>query len=400
MELPEVLTHLPSSRDSALGFDLEAPLERTSQPLRQARGFLAAATGAPDPRLLPMAAMGRAYRSAMERIAKDGPIPVDPRGHVRLREALATMLASMRGLSVPPEELLVSRGSQMALFLVAQALIRPGDRVGVEALGQRRSWEAFERSGAQLVPLTVDAEGVSPEAIEAALTLGPLRAIFVTPQHQYPTTVTLSESRRLRLLALAKTHRMAIVEHDTDAEFRTGGPCLPLACADNAGTVIFIGTLSKVFSPSIRLGFVHGPRALIDRLAGLRSPIDHQGDLALELAMAMLMEEGELQRHVHRMRGSLSRRRDGLAGALRHHLGDAITFKVPSGGMAFWICAANGINVDDWAARALAQGVAFRPAREFNFHRETLPCLRLVFTSLRDREVQEVALRMSLSLKG
>lgn len=398
--LPETLRGLSSApRDAAIGFDLDAPPEPFILPASQGREVLAAASGVPDPRLLPMAAMARAYRSAMERIVKDGPTPGDTKGHPRLRKALAGMLASLRGLTIQPENLLVSRGSQMALFLVAQALLRPGDRVAVEALGQRRTWEAFERNGAELVPLPLDGEGLDVDALEAALAAGPLRALYLTPQHQYPTTVTLSEDRRKRLLSLARRHRMAIIEHDYDAEFHfEGRPVLPLACADKAGSVIFIGTLSKIFSPSVRLGFVHGPRPLINRLSELRSAVDHQGDPALELAMAELMEEGELQRHVHRMRQTYHARRDILAESLRKHLPGALSFDLPSGGMALWIHAAEGIDVDAWAVRALDRGVALRPAKEFEFHRRSLPFLRFGFTSLREGEIHEAALRLARAL--
>lgn len=402
-ELPETLPSAPAAAaaEPAIGFDLEAPPEPPRSAQRQGREVLAAMSGVPDARLLPMAAMARAYRSAMARIAKEGPVPEDPKGHLRLRRALAAMLGSLRGMSVDPESLLVSRGSQMALFLIAQALLRPGDRVAVEALGQRRTWEAFERSGATLLPLEVDGEGVVPESLEARLAEGPLRALYLTPQHQYPTTVSLAAPRRARILELARRHRIAVIEHDYDAEFHyEGQPVMPLASEDRAGTVIFVGTLSKIFTPSVRLGFVHGPRPLIERLSELRNAVDHQGDPALELAMAELMEEGELQRHVHRMRRTYHERRDRFAAALGRELGGAVSFAVPPGGMAFWIGAERGIDVDAWALRALERGVAFRPAREFEFQRRALPFLRLGFTSLREGEIDEAALRLARALRA
>ncbi|HJW08101.1 MAG TPA: PLP-dependent aminotransferase family protein [Holophagaceae bacterium] len=401
--LPETLPGIASRNapTAPIGFDLEGPSEPAAHPLRRGREVLAAMSGVPDARLLPMAAMARAYRGAMARIAKEGPVPEDPKGHLRLRTALASMLSSLRGFPADPANLLVSRGSQMALFLIAQALLRPGDRIAVEALGQRRTWEAFERSGARLMPLPVDAEGLVPEALEQLLAQGPLRALYLTPQHQYPTTATLAEPRRARILALAQKHRFAIIEHDYDAEFHyEGHPVMPLAAADRAGCVIFVGTLSKIFTSSVRLGFVHGPRPLIDRLSELRNAVDHQGDPALELALADLMEEGELQRHVHRMRRTYHARRDLLAQALARELGGAISFGVPHGGMAFWIRAADGIDVDAWAVRALDRGVAFRPAREFEFQRRALPFLRLGFTSLREGEIQEAALRLARALEA
>ncbi|HJW09927.1 MAG TPA: PLP-dependent aminotransferase family protein, partial [Holophagaceae bacterium] len=207
--LPEALRGLvkPPAERPPIGFDLDVPAEPLADPAWRRREVLAAASGVPDPRLLPMAAIARAYRGAMASLAKEDLSPEDPKGHIRLRQALAAMLSSLRGFPADPSNLLVSRGSQMALYLVAQALLRPGDRIAVEALGQRRSWEAFERGGAELMPLPVDEDGLVPEALEALLAQGPLRALYLTPQHQYPTTATLSEPRRARILALAGQHR-------------------------------------------------------------------------------------------------------------------------------------------------------------------------------------------------
>ncbi|HJV23504.1 MAG TPA: PLP-dependent aminotransferase family protein [Holophagaceae bacterium] len=390
---------LPGVGPKGLGFALEGVAGPADGP--PVPGVhLAAASGVPDPRLLPMTALTRAYRHALENLAQRPLGAADPKGQIRLRRALAGMLGSLRGLAAGPEELLVTRGSQMAIFLLAQALVRPGDRVAVEELGRRRVAEAFASCGASLVPLPVDAEGLSVEALEAELAKGPLRAVYLTPQHQYPTTVTLSEGRRARLLALAEQHRIALIEHDFDAEFHYDGPpVLPLASQDHAGTVIYVGSFSKIFSPTVRLGFVAGPKALVDRLAQLRVTVDSQGDPALELAMAELLEEGELQRHHQRMRQIYLARRNAFADVLRRTLGEAVTFEVPTGGMAFWLRTAPGIDVPAWSARALARGVTFRPGRDFHLTGSDLPHLRLGFSSIGEADVEELVRRMKAALE-
>lgn len=387
----------PPPRVERAGFALEG---RGPGPALPAPGAaLSAATGVPDGRLLPMSALTRAYRHAMEHLAKRPLEMGHPKGHVRLRRALADMLGSLRGLAVGSEDLLLTRGSQMALYLLAQTLFRPGDRVAVEALGQRRAWDAFRRAGAELVPLPVDGEGVSIQALEAALADGPLRAIYLTPQHQYPTTATLSEPRRRRLLELAAAQRMAVIEHDYDAEFRyEGPPVLPLASQDRAGTVILVGSFSKIFTPTVRLGFLAGPSALVEQLAQARVAVDSQGDQALELAVAELLEEGELQRHHLRMRQVYLSRREALAAALQRHLGGVLSFEKPAGGMAFWLRAEAGIDVAAWSERALRKGVAFRPGREFDFAGRDLPHLRLGFSSAGEAELDQLVERMKAAL--
>jgi GntR family transcriptional regulator/MocR family aminotransferase len=127
----------------------------------------------------------------------------------------------------------------MALALAARALVSPGDVVAVEQVGYRPAWEAFRSAGATVVPIPIDGDGLDVEALKKVATRAPLRAIYVTPHHQYPTTVTLKAARRLALLALARAHRIAIVEDDYDHEFHYDGrPVLPLASADDTGLVV------------------------------------------------------------------------------------------------------------------------------------------------------------------
>ena len=294
-------------------------------------------SGVPDLRLVPVAALARAYRRALR---QRGRVLLDyaaPEGLPRLRAALAAMLAATRGLAAGPDDLLVTRGSQMALELVARALVTPGDLVAVEALGYVPARAAFALAGARLCPIPVDGQGLDVDALEALARRGPVRAVYLTPHHQYPTTVTLSPGRRLRLLEVARAHRIAVIEDDYDHEFHYDGrPVLPLASVDRAGVVVYVGTLSKILAPGLRVGYVVAPAPLLERLATLRAVLDTQGDPAIEDAVAELLEDGEVQRHVRRVRRIYRDRRDALADALRRDLGGHVSFDVPAGGVAFW----------------------------------------------------------------
>ncbi|HET7599429.1 MAG TPA: PLP-dependent aminotransferase family protein, partial [Gemmatimonadales bacterium] len=322
----------------------------------------------------------------------------DPRGALELRTALARMLAARRALPAGIETLIVTRGSQMGLSLAAEALVRPGDRVAVEELGYGAAWDAFRRAGAELVAVPVDGAGLSVEALERALEAGPLRAVYLTPHHHYPTTAVLAAGRRLRLLELARRHRFAIVEDDYDHEFHyEGPPVLPLASADRSGSVIYVGTFSKVLTPGLRLGFVHASPPVIRALVSLRLVLDRQGDHASEIATAALIESGELQRAVRRARRVYRARRDALVHALRSELGEVLRFRPPAGGSSLWAWA-DGVDVDRWQERALAQAVAFAPARVFALGGRARPGLRLAFTSLSEADLSEAVRRMARAL--
>ena len=381
----------------AIGFDLAGAAPST--PPHPAGRLLEVASGLPDPRLLPGAALARAYRRALTP-ARASARAADPQGHPRLREALAHLLARGRGIPGSAEDVLVTRGTQMALFLVAQALFTPGDAVAVEAMGGRGAWEAFARAGARCLPVPVDEAGLRVEELEPVLRAGGLRAVLVTPQRQYPTLAILSPERRARLLALARRHRFAVIEIDQDSEFQFDGRALaPLAAGEAPGLVVHLGTLSKIFSPDLRLGFVHAPAPLIARMRELRATFDRHGDPVLERAMAELMEDGEIQRHLNRMVQVYRRRRDALCAALARELPAAVSVQPPAGGLALWVGVQHGIDVDRWAARALERGVAFQPGRRFAFDGGPVAGMRLGFSGYPEPQLEDVASRLRAALE-
>jgi GntR family transcriptional regulator / MocR family aminotransferase len=355
--------------------------------------------GIPDVRLVPLDLLGRALRRAARMKGRTllG-YASDRYGHPRLREALARMLSTARGLATGAEDVFITQGSQMALDLTARSLVVPGDVVAIEAIGYRAAWSAFQRAGARLHPIAVDDEGMQVEALAEAARGGRLRAVHVTPQHQYPTTAVLSPRRRLALLELARVHRLAIVEDDYDHEFHYDGrPVLPLASADRSGQVIYVGSLAKILAPGLRIGFVVAPPPFLARLAAERSLADNHGIRLVEAAIAELLEDGEVQRHARRARRIYRQRRDLLVAALQRLLGGALSFDVPPGGMALWVKAAAGIDVERWRERALAAGVLFQTAGDFTFDRSRPPFLRLGFAMCNERELETAARRLARS---
>jgi GntR family transcriptional regulator/MocR family aminotransferase len=365
-------------------------------PFRVPRGSLLFAPSRPDVRLAPSAVLGRAVRRAMTTRSEALLSYAPPEGHPRLRTAIAEMLSSTRGLAVQAANVCITRGSQMALSLIARSILRPGDVVAVEKLGYRSAWEAFRQAGAKLAGIPVDQYGLRVDVLERLLRRKRVRAVYVTPHHQFPTTVTMSAGRRLRLLELAKEHRMAIIEDDYDFEFHYDGrPVLPLASADRTGVVVYVGTFSKVLAPALRIGYVAAPTPLITRVAAHRSHLDTQGDPVLEYAVGALLEEGEIQRHIRRVRREYRARRDALVRALRQHLGDRVSFTVPAGGIALWVKAERGIDAEKWAQTAAKHGAIAITASAYSFDAKPLPYFRLGFAPLTTAELQEGVRRLA-----
>jgi len=354
--------------------------------------------GTPDVRLIPTAELSRAYRRALAR---------SPRllsygselGEERLRAVLGVHLRETRGLPVEDDGLMITRGSQMALFLLGRVLARPDAVVAVEGLGYRPCWEALRLSGVRLAPLAVDAEGLSIKALSQLLQQERVAAVYTTPHHQYPTTVTLTAPRRLELLQLARRHGFVIVEDDYDHEHHYDGrSVLPLASVD-ADVVAYVGTLSKILAPGLRLGYIAARPEIIERAARVRTYVDRAGDHVVERAVAELIEDDLLGRHVRRVRREYQARRGALVSELRRQLDGALSFREPSGGMALWArVTAKGVSSEAWAKRAAELKVLVHPGRRFRFDGREMPFLRLGFAPVTVEEIKLAVERLARAL--
>lgn len=359
---------------------------------RRRRGLLRMDSATPDPRLFPVELLARAWRRTLMRQGRQLLTYDSPQGHPALLTALAEMLRQARGMPCKPEELITTRGSQMAIDLVARTLLSPGDAVAVEALGYRPAWNALAWAGAELCPVPVDAHGMQIDALAKLSEKRTIRAVYLTPHHHYPTTVTLSPARRMQLLALAQRHRWLIIEDDYDSELHfEGRPVAPLASADPQRNVLYIGTLSKILAPGLRLGFLVAPPDTIPRLLGARFVMDRQGDLPMEAAVAELIDEGELQRHVRRMRAECLLRRDVLVEELTKIVGGALSFTPPRGGMALWAEVDPELDATAWCEACEDAGLVLARPSHWAFAPPAPNALRLAYSELRRPELRRAA---------
>lgn len=356
--------------------------------------------GIPDVRLAPLNQLAQAYRRVFNqktrwRLMGYG----SEQGDERLRQSIATMLGLHRGIQVAPESILITRGSQMALYLTAMTLFEPGDVVLVENPGYAPAWEAFRQAGAQLIPIPVDEAGIVVEQVQAICRQQRVKALLVTPQHQFPTTVTLKADRRLILLELRDQYGFTLIEDDYDHDFHYGTRSpLPLASFGADDSIVYIGSLSKLIAPAVRIGFVTGPSSLLGSMARLRSIIDRQGDVVLEQAVAGLMESGEIQKHARRALSIYRGRHQAMTDLLRHYLSDQVLIRPPEGGLAYWVPFRYPIDMPTIHKHLAKQGVSLIDTSRFSFDGHPLNALRLGFASLTNDEMEQgiSALRITL----
>jgi GntR family transcriptional regulator/MocR family aminotransferase len=207
-----------------------------------------------------------------------------------------------------PDDIIITSGATQALDLIARALRLRGDPVAIEEPGYPIARAVLQASGGAIVPMPVDDDGLRVDALPHA-PYAPLM-VYVTPAHQYPLGVRLSIARRMALLAWASTHDSLIVEDDYDSEFRFDAPPLPpLASLDIEGRVAYVGTFSKVLAPALRAGYLVVPPALRAAVVQLKSISDFHTSWATQRALLTLIAEGQLERHIRRMRRDYAEKR-------------------------------------------------------------------------------------------
>jgi GntR family transcriptional regulator / MocR family aminotransferase len=282
----------------------------------------------------------------------------DPRGSPRLRAALQGYLWRARGLRCEAEQIIVVNGSQQGLDLCARLLLDPGDRVVMENPGYALARQVFLAAGAEAFPVAVDREGMRTEGLPAA------RLAYATPSHQFPLGGVMSAGRRRELLAWARRTGARVVEDDYDSEYRFDiAPIPALQALDDAGRVIYLGTVSKTLSPTLRLGYLVVPAALAVACAKAKRLTDRHAPSLEQEALAALIESGAYERHVRRVRRKNGQRRAALLAALSATLGEEATVVGADAGLhvVVWLNRVPRTQEDDLIAHAHAAGLGVYP---------------------------------------
>ncbi|SCW58754.1 PLP-dependent aminotransferase family protein [Mucilaginibacter sp. NFR10] len=349
--------------------------------------------GYPDGRLAPLTDLSRAYRTQLR--AGNQYVRLgygDPKGSIWLREELCTYFAETRGLNITSENILITRGTIMGLYLVSTALLKPGDNIVIGDLGWTGANMNFLQAGANVIKIPVDGHGIIVDELREICRVKPIRMVYVTPHHNYPTTVALRADRRMQLLQLAKEFDFIVFEDDYDYDFHyQNKPLQPLAGADVTGHVLYCGSFTKAIAPAFRIGYLVGPENVIQRLATLRRIVDRQGDNLVENAVAELLQLGIIQKHVRKSLRAYHERRDLFCELLKYHLQDKVDFKMPEGGMALWATFDQSINIYDLQKQALARDIYINDGSGQFTRQSAEQSLRLGFASSTVTELEYIA---------
>lgn len=353
-------TSRPTTRKvrlSAFGERLRSDPPRWSEP---PRGLIASFRyGELSPSDFPVLAWKKAVTAAMarkpERLAYD-----DPCGSLRLRTALQGYLWRSRGVRCEVDQIVVVNGSQQGLDICARLLLDAGDRFVMEDPGYQMARHNFAATGAAMVPVPVDAEGLRTERLDGV----EARLAYVTPPHQYPLGGVMPIGRRHQLLAWARKNDAYVIEDDYDSEYRYDTkPIPPLHALEGSDNVIYLGTVSKTLSPTLRIGYLVVPGALRSLFAAAKQIMDRHTPLIEQEALAAILESGAYESHIRRVRRRNAERQQALLDALRRRFGDRIRIEGTAAGLHIvaWFDDLPLTREDAFVKAARAKGVGIYP---------------------------------------
>lgn len=320
----------------------------------------------------------------------------DPRGYQPLREAIASYLQTARAVECRPTQVFVTNGAQQAISLAAHVLADHGDPVWMENPGYAGAHAAFAKAGLQLVPVTVDREGLSVE--DGKRRESSARLAYVSPSHQYPLGVTMSLQRRRDLLDWASRRGAWLIEDDYDSEYRYQGLPLPslfhLAGGDH---VVYVGSFSKALAPGLRLGYAVVPERLIDPFMRIRSSDDHHGTILVQVLMAQFIAGGHYGRHLRRMRTLGRERRDALIRSFRRRL-PHLSISGTEGGLHAFLSLHPSVDDMKLSARAAEKGLSLTPVSISDLENEPRTGFTLGYAAYTEDEIDRAVAKLAAVL--
>ena len=337
------------------------------------KDIISFAGGMPAPEIFPVDKFREACDKALREHGADCLQYGSTDGYLPLREMIAHH-ATCYGINVTAENILPTSGSQQALDLIGRIFINPGDRILVESptyLGAIQAWNAYS---AEFIPVPFDQDGMDTNKLEDNLRAG-IKFIYVLPNFQNPTGVTLSYERRLRLIELADKYGVPIIEDDPYGQLRYEGEHLsPVVVLDSqtrsqdtcySGNVIYLSTFSKTLAPGIRLAWVIAPTEVIQKLILAKQGADLHTSTFNQIATYEVAKDGFLNEHVKLIRKVYRERRDVMLDTLQEHMPPGIKWTHPKGGLFLWATLPTNLDAKVIFNEALEKNVAFVPGAAF-----------------------------------
>ncbi|MDH0200870.1 PLP-dependent aminotransferase family protein [Comamonas aquatica] len=373
-------------------------------------GIISFAGGFPDSAMFDVAGIQDAAQKAL---AQDAGLALQygaTEGFMPLREQLAAFTAAKGAKDVYADNLVVTTGSQQALDLLGKCMISPGDKVIVEGPTFLATIQCFRLYGAEVISAPIDSQGVIVDELEKLIAEHQPKLVYLIPTFGNPSGATLSLERRQRVLELAVKYQTLVVEDDPygDLYFDAPPPASLLALSSEVpgsrDWLAHCGSLSKVLSPGLRIGWLIAPPELLAKAVMCKQFSDAHTSTFAQATAAHYLLAGHMPATLAKVRKVYAQRAQTMMAALRSELGDAVAFTEPQGGLFLWVrlTGAHGALADAnvLAKQAIAQGVAFVPGAPFFSQHPDLSTFRLSFATADEDKIREGVARLAKALRA
>ena len=349
--------------------------------LAAAPGVVSFAGGIPDPELFDLAPVTEAYDWVLTHQGRRALQYGVSEGETELREQAARRLS--RTLPTDASQIRVTSGSQEGLFVIAQAMLEPGDVVLVESPTYLAAVQAFAVHGARMVGVATDEHGVVPEALEEAIREHHPRMVYLIPTFQNPTGRTMSIARRQAVADVLLRHDVPLIEDDPYGELSFSGDLVPpiASLPGMAGRTLLLNSMSKLMSPGVRIGWIRGEGPILETLAVAKAAISMQSSVVDQLTVARYLETADLDAHVRAVSAVYRERRDAMAEAIAPVLPEGAHVTRPDGGMFLWAALGEGWDAQEMLAASVEAGVAYLPGWSFFAEDPDRSTMRLSFVT-------------------
>lgn len=344
--------------------------------------------GTADYRIVKIKELGRFYTAALKRkhlLANSSAYLSE--NNLFFKEQLSYYLNLTRGLHISKDNLITANSRQVLLYILTQLLVQTGDRILVGTYSDYYSNMVFQQAGAKISTIPMDSEGIQIDFIRKHFQPGSIKFLYISPQHQYPTTISLSESRRQELIALAKKYDFILVEDDNDYELTyEKSAIIPMIKRSPSKNVIYLGCFGKFLPPGFQTDFMIGPKDFIEE-AHKHLNIFGKMDLVKDQAMGEMINEGDIHRYRRKAIKTYLLRRNLFASLLKNQFPTQLDFTIPKGGLAFWLEIKQPISLSSWTNKCQELGL-FIP-RTCLYQNQQTTAFRLGFGHLNEEEMRK-----------
>ncbi|MDQ6598766.1 PLP-dependent aminotransferase family protein [Bacillus salipaludis] len=321
-----------------------------------------------------------------------------PQGNAILRQTLTNHVKQFRSIETNPSSILITSGAQQALHLVVQCLLKPGDGVAIANPSYHYNLPVFKSAGIKTYSLKMDKEGINPLDITTLYKKHRIRMIFMNPIYQNPTGTLMSEERRKKVLELSSEYGIPIVEDDPySLTSFTGEKMQTLKSLDRNGNVLYISSLTKIVASGLRIGWIIGPKAVIERLSDAKQQVDYGHASYTQWIANDFLDSSDFEYHIKNLVKQLESRRNQIVVSLESILKDQVDFYIPNGGIHIWCRIKREVNENQLLEESIKRGVIYVPGLTMGSEKGFV---RFTFSREKEKDIHEGIKRFADALNA